>query len=330
MNIDSIINAFNSIAESFVNNERYTVLSIDNMEHKIGKSAEGYPKVFVRSFATKANLQNLNGELFSAEYDVQCSLIDEYEEITDAVFSIITLRSTDDYLKKIFFDVFIMMLFTLPSEPTDVELATTLEGLLSIFAALKRKPLHKIQGLWAELLVIELSKDPQIVAKAWHCSPESKYDFTMGTDKIEVKSTSGEERIHKFSLDQLNPTESSRLLIASVIVRESAKDNNGLSIDDLYKRICNRVFNIDLRMHIYSVITNTLGDEYEKANTLYFDYATGKDSLAYYDYHDVPRIYKDVIPPFVSGVRFDSNLSYIKDIHENNLQYEENTLLGSI
>lgn len=330
MNSDTILKDLMTTTNSFVDSERYTVLSINEMQHKIGKSVEGYPKVFVRTSTTKKGIQNLNGELFSVEYNVQCSLVDEHNNLTDAVYSIITLRSIDEPLIKIFFDVFIMMLMSLSNTPSDIELATTIEGLLSIFATLKRKPIHKIQGLWAELLVIELSNDPITVAKAWHNSPGSKYDFTIGADKIEVKSTSSEERIHKFSLDQLNPTESSHLLIASAIVRESAKGAFGLSIDDLYKRICNRISDIDIRMHMYTVIINTLGDEYEKSNTVYFDYITGKDSLAFYNSTDIPKIKKEDVPPFVSSVKFDANLTHIDNIRNKGISFKGYPLLGAI
>ena len=315
---------------SFDESEKYNVLSIEGMKHKIGKSNEGFPKVFVITTPSKTPLHNMNGELFSVEYSISCTLIDDNHETTDAIYSIITLRSTDENLKKIFFDVFFMMLLSMPETPSDYELAMKIEGLLAIFASLRRKPIHKIQGLWAELLVIERSQNPEIVAKAWHGSPASKYDFTMGVDKVEVKSTSSEERIHKFSLDQLNPNKSSRLLIASVIVRESAKDDNGLSVDNLYKKICQRISDIDVRMHIYTVITNTLGDEYEKANTVYFDYSAAKDSLSYYDYQDIPRIEKKYVPMNVSGVKFASTLSHIPDITTKGYIYENNSLLGSL
>jgi len=330
MEIGKLLESFNSRDKSQIESEKYSVLSIDGMKHKVGKSAEGYPKVFVRTLITKSGLHNLNGELFSVEYNVDCSLIDDENETTDALFSIITLRSDKETLKKIFFDVFTMMLITLPEEPKDVDLAIKIEGLLSIFSSLKRKPIKKIQGLWAELLVIERSKKPEIVAKAWHNSPGAKYDFTMGADKIEVKSTSSEERIHKFSLDQLNPSKSSRLLVASVTVRESAKDDNGLSVNNLYDNICKMIKDIDVRMHIYTIITNTLGEEFEKADSIYFDYVSGKDSLTYFDYIDIPKIAKDNVPPFVSEVKFNVNLSHIDDIYKRGLKFDENTLLGLV
>jgi hypothetical protein len=329
MKLDKILESFNN-SSYFEEGEKFNVLSIEGMKHKVGSSSEGFPKVFVVTKTTKASIHNIIAELITAEYNIQCSLVDDCGEETNTVFSIITLRSTDENLRKIFFDVFTMMLYSLPMVPTDLEIALKIEGLLSIFAALKRKPIHKVQGLWAELLVIERSKKPEIVANAWHNSPEAKFDFVMGADKIEVKSTSSEERKHRFSIDQLNPSPSSKLLVASVIVRESAKDDNGLSINALYDMICKRINSIDIRMHIYSVIINTLGEEYEKANSLYFDYITGKDSLAYYESEDIPKIEKAQIPKFVSGVKFDSNLSYLDDIVKKGLMFDEGSLLGSI
>lgn len=326
MELNKIIESFCDACNTFTDGEKYSVLSIEGMKHKVGKSSEGYPKVFVVTKPTKANIHNMNAELISAEYNIECTLVDDNNELTDSVFSIITLRSTDENLRKIFFDVFTMMLVSLSEVPTDMDLAMKIEGLLAIFAALRRKPIHKIQGLWAEMLVIEQSKQPELIAKAWHNSPGSKYDFTKGADKVEVKSTSSEDRIHKFSLDQLNPTESSNLLIASVIVRESAKDDNGLSVNDLYGKICKRISDIDIRMHIYTIITNTLGDEFEKAESIFFDYVSAKDSLKYFDYKDVPKISKENIPPFVSEVKFSANLSHIEDVSSKGYSFEQDSL----
>ena len=87
------------------------------------------------------------------------------------------------------------------------------------------------------MLLIEQSKNPTKIARAWHSQPNSKYDFNLGGEKIEVKSTQSENRIHHFSLDQLNPSPNSKLIICSVIVRESAQGENGFSVFDLYDKI---------------------------------------------------------------------------------------------
>lgn len=292
---------------------RYHVVSLPGKRHKLGISEEGFPKFFV---VTSDNnlMQNLNAELLSVEYNVLCNIIDEGTVFDDQHFTIITLRSDNEQLHKMFIDVFLVMLDSLPQEPSNIQIASKVENLLSIFAKLKRRPIHKIQGLWAELLLIEQSKEPTTVACAWHALPDSKYDFTMGGDKVEVKSTSSEERKHHFSLDQLNPSPNSRLLICSVIVRESALAENGLSVFDLYDRIIQKVSDSNVRIHISEVIADTLGSDFYAAQQKHFDYIEGCDRLALFDYNEVPKIFRDSVPEHVSEVRFTADLTHLKDV----------------
>lgn len=317
--------------DSFTSNDNhFDVMSLPSMQHKIGKTEEGWPKFFIKTTDSKSAPHNIKGELLWVEYNVDCTVVDENQNQIDARFAIATLRSDDESLQRIFLEIFMLSLVTMPSEPTDQELSIKVEGLLSIFSSLRKAPIHKTQGLWAELIVMDRSKDVELLVKAWHNSPSAKYDFTKGEDKIEVKSTSSEERLHKFSLDQLNPTDSSNLMIASVIVRESAEDDNGLSIMDLYYKLCKKINVIDIRIHLYSAIINTLGNEYDKALNIYFDYSQAKDSLAYFEYTDVPRPLKKDIPPMVSGVSFYSNLSGLDDIKKKGKSYSSDSLYNSL
>lgn len=308
------------------NDNRYQVISLPNLPHKLGSSEDGFPKFFIVSSGNCSLIHNLNAEILSVEYDMLCNIIKGDKEINSQPFTIITLRSDNEQLQKMFIDVFLMMLQMLPLKPTNIMIASKVESLLSIFSKLKRRPVHKLQGLWAELLLIEQSKDPVTVARAWHSQPESKYDFTMGKDKIEVKSTSSEQRIHRFALDQLNPSVNSRLLIASIIVRESAKDENGLSVYDLYDSISTKISDNEVRMHIYDVMTETLGSDFFSAQKKYFDYSEACDSLALYEHSDVPKIDKAYIPEFVADVKFSSNLSYLIDAREKGFNRKDSTL----
>lgn len=308
---------------------RYHVVSLPNKLHKLGVSEEGFPKFFVDTSDNNL-MQNLNAELLSVEYNVLCNII-EGEEITDDhYFSIITLRSENEQFQKMFIDVFLMMLDTLPVKPSNIALASKIESLLSIFAKLKRHPVHKLQGLWAELLMIDQSKNPTIIARSWHSIPNSKYDFNLGGDKVEVKSTQSENRVHHFSLDQLNPSPNSKLLICSVIVRESAKGSNGLSVFDLYDRIIPRINDSEIRMHISEVIAETLGSDFYNAQKKYFDYIEASDRLALFNYIDVPKIAKNDVPQHVTEVRFSSDLTHLKDVREGGFDKEGSELLNSL
>ncbi len=308
---------------------RYHVVSLPGRLHKLGVSDEGYPKFFVHT-SDHTIMQNLNGEMLSVEYNMLCNVIEGDIVMDNERFSIITLRSTNEQLQKVFLDVFLMMLDSMPQKPTNLMLASKIESLLSIFSKMKRRPLHKLQGLWAELLLIEQSIAPTTVARAWHAQPDSKYDFTMGSDKIEVKSTQGENRIHRFSLDQLNPSPNSRLLICSTVVRESAKADNGLSVFDLYESISLKITDSDVRMHVNDVLVETLGSDFYEAQRKFFDYTEACDRMALYDYQDIPKIDRSIIPEHVTDVKFNADLTHLTDIREQGYAHEGSELFNAL
>ena len=308
---------------------RFHVVPILGKLHKIGISEEGFPKFFVVT-SDNCIMQNLNAELLSVEYNMLCNIVEEDVVLDNLYFSIITLRSDNEQLQKMFIDVFLMMLDTLPAKPTNMSLASKIESLLSIFAKLKRQPVHKLQGLWAELLLIDQSIDPTTVARSWHTMPNSKYDFNLGGDKIEVKSTQSENRVHHFSLDQLNPSPNSRLLVCSVIVRESGQGNKGLSVFDLYYQIAQKIIDSQVRMHVYEIVTETLASDFYNAQKIYFDYIEACDRLAYFNYVDIPKIQKDNVPEHVTEVRFASDLSHLKDVRECAYNKDDSELFNAL
>lgn len=312
------------------NESRYRVVELPEQIHKLGCSEDGFPKFFLITSDNSSMMHNLNAELLSVEYNMLCNIVEKNVQIDNQCFTIITLRSDNEQLQKMFIDVFLMMLSMMPKKPSNILIASKIESLLSIFSKLKRKPVHKLQGLWAEMLVIEQSKDPVTIAKAWHSQPESKYDFTMGRDKLEVKSTSSENRIHRFSLDQLNPSDSSRLLVCSIIARESAKDKNGLSVYDLYDNISMKITDSEVRLHVYDVMMETLGSDFYIARKKYFDYSEACDSKSLFEHNDIPKIEKSYIPELVSEVRFSADLSHLIDVRDKGFNREDSTLFYAL
>lgn len=313
---------FKSLAKGTTDKEAFEVINLPDMPHKLGVSSEGFPKFFVSTNNSVSATQNIIREMLSVEYDLPCSIVENGEVMQNNNFSIITLRTLESALQAYFIDIFIMMLQKIPREPSKRELSVEVENLITIFSALSKPPRQQVQGLWAELLVIEKSLHPEMLINAWHNSPAAKYDFTMGRDKIEVKSTSAEERIHHFSLDQLNPSPNSRLLIASVIVRESGQGSSGLSVRNLYDRICSRVTAVNARLQLYSVMAETIGNNLTKIDNTFFDYVEASDTLAFYNAVEVPHIDKDTVPQFVSEVKFNSNLSHLISIQQDETTFD--------
>ena len=307
----------------------YKVNAITGMQHKLGKSAEGFPMFFVRINESASPTTNIMRELLTVEYDRMCKV--EIEgTVAEHTFAIITLKSPEWSLQAMFIDIVTLMLGGLQATPSRKEIAVEVEKLITIFSALQRVPVKEMQGLWGELLVIERSKYPATLVNAWHNSPKAKYDFTSGRDKIEVKTTSGENRIHQFSLDQLNPSPSSRLLIASMTVRESSKVG-GKSVKDLFESITSKVGTIE-RFNLYKTLAETLGNSFTKWDTMFFDYAEASDTLDFFRAEDIPRISKADVPTGVSEVKFKSCLDGVASAFaaEHADDYKSSTLFKSI
>ncbi len=328
----NILDLFKELDYEGVQQDRFAVIPIEGLSHRLGRSIEGFPKFFVRTNNSASTVQNIIREILSIEYNVPCELVDNEGSKQKDHFSIITLRSSETTLQSYFIEIFSMMLKKMPKIPTIRELSIEVENLITIFSALSNPPKKKIQGLWAELLVIEQSSNPETLINAWHSSASAKYDFTMGSDKIEVKSTSSEERIHKFSLDQLNPSPNSRLIIASTIVRESAQAADGLSVKDLYNKICEKVSSINSRLRLYTVMAETIGTNFIKLENIYFDYTSAVDFLSFYDAVEIPHIDKANVPEFVTDVKFASDLSHLKDVRcpESHYNYSNSPLFKSL
>lgn len=95
-----------------------------------------------------------------------------------------------------------------------------------------------VQGLWAELLLIAYSSDPELLIDAWHEDPDEIYDFAVANERLEVKSARGAHRRHHFSSSQLPTRAGLDLTVASVLVQRVA---GGATLWDLLQRLGARV-----------------------------------------------------------------------------------------
>ena len=95
-----------------------------------------------------------------------------------------------------------------------------------------------VQGLWAELLLIAYSSDPELLIGAWHEDPDEVYDFALANERLEVKSARGAYRRHHFSSSQLPARAGIELTVASVLVQRVA---GGATLWDLLQQLRARV-----------------------------------------------------------------------------------------
>ena len=128
---------------------------------------------------------------------------------------------------------------------------------------------------------------------------------------MEVKSTTKHYRIHRFSIEQLNPNIGSELIIASVFVIETGV---GKSILNLRDEIVSKVKDIDLNLRLNEIIYKTIGSDYEKLGDVFFDYQLAKDSLCFYNSEVIPKILNQNIPSEISNVSFDCDLTNVSPL----------------
>ncbi len=259
-------------------------------------------------------------------YNKHCKIIDNNEK-SELTCTILKLNDESYDFQSYFLEVIDLILQRLPSNPTSSQINDEIVKIIKLFSCTTHPALKTIQGLWAEILVIEQSKDPDYLIRSWHSKSTSKYDFNDAEDKLEVKSTTNNSRIHTFSLEQLITNQNSKLIIASVL---TVQTGIGKSILDLRDSIFSRVMNIDTQMLFDSIIFSTLGNEIDKCKDFIFDYQLAIDELRFYNSLDVPKINKELIPTEISNIKFQCNLTHIKAINRNDTFINDSQLFSKL
>jgi hypothetical protein len=183
----------------------------------------------------------------------------------------------------------------LGEEPAADALSRWLQKLAALFTSLELDGRRRLRGLWAELLVMRDLGDPQLLLRRWHADPRETYDF-LGSDlAIEVKSCQDMDRVHEFSIRQLNPSAELDVWIASLVVRP---DPDGYSVLDLLELIEGEIHDLTSRSALRSMVFAIGGSALEDDEQHRFDLAMGNSTLRLLSARDVPSI-REPLPPEV-------------------------------
>jgi hypothetical protein len=305
--------------ESPTNGDSFVIASLPSMKnHKIGITKNGQPIFFIKcDNTTKSKTLDTNLEFISVQFNRQCQLINQNKKTKEGIYTIILLKTDIEYLQEYFLKIVFVLLRNLSDKPLLKDLKIEIDKLINLFSKFTKPPLKTIQGLWAELLIIEQSKNPDYLIQSWHNSSSDKYDFNDGIDKIEVKSTLKSSRIHSFSIEQLTPNKNSQLLIASIFTIETG---TGINVSDLIENIVNRIKDKNLSFRLNELAVLTLGKDFEKSFDVFFDYQFALDSIQFYQSSDIPTIQQNNIPSNIMNVRFDCDLSNIKTLNKKGIK----------
>ena len=143
-----------------------------------------------------------------------------------------------------------------------------------------------VTGLVGELIVILASESPTFALRAWHSNPNDRYDFSAGTNRVEVKSSAIQRRTHHFSSSQLPPPSNVRLTVLSVLID---KVQVGSTIEDLVLEIASMV-DADLRQRLVEVVTSVLKCPPGLIDSVYFDTQSARLSVKAFLGVNVPTV----------------------------------------
>ncbi|KUL31261.1 PD-(D/E)XK motif protein [Actinoplanes awajinensis] len=168
----------------------------------------------------------------------------------------------------------------------DVEaIGRGVEALRSLFAAMRNATQREEIGLWGELLVIAHASDPILLAEAWGSDPLRVFDFAVGNDRLEVKTTASAYRQHIFSLPQLEQSATSNVVVVSIVTSDVG---SGTSVLDLLDRIDRRLRDRpDLRQAVLHRAVNVAGETLNSPRR--FDETQALITARILDFSSVPQ-----------------------------------------
>jgi hypothetical protein len=257
------------------------------------------------------SLKNFRLKYLQLEQNLECKIY-ENDSFKLQIFTVVTFRCSDRNLQGYFLRISETLVKAIGQCPTQQQVIDSLKKFVEVFKALSDSPTNTVNGLWAELFLVENSSNPKVLINYWHNLPEEKFDFNAGIERIEVKSSSNFERKHIFSAEQLNPPSDTQVLIASIFLKQHS---SGTNIQKLIENISEKVdYDYEITDKLNTIVFRTLGSSLEHSIGIKFDYEIARQSLQFYRHQDIDKIEKIHIPENVSEVKYKSDLTNLRSI----------------
>ena len=274
----------------------------ENIYVRVGFSPEGFPSLLITSEVDCIPLEPINLSGLNAVFNLKC-LVNNDENTEEGTFHVITYIEEDIYLRDFFFEFFEDIFNTNISLSADL-LRTKIEHLAQLFSYKKKKSKKTIQGLWAELFIIDTAHDSITWINKWPEKIRTTFDFSFSHIGVDVKSFGGAERKHFFKFEQLNNQSVEQTIILSMCV---TKDDNGISVFDLYSNIKAKIHNDEILDKLRKKIFKLAGDN--AADIQMFNSNIARQTLMILEGSSIPKIQEGSFPSTVTDVSFKSDCS---------------------
>ena len=184
-------------------------------------------------------------------------------------------------------------------------LTSFFRSMVRLFAVTPAKDLQgEQQGLWGELFMMSQVRGFRFWAPFWHSEVTRRFDFSYRSRRVEVKTTTGPERIHHFSHRQIYALKDEEILVASLFTKE---DDSGLSLGQLIAECRTALLGNPDYLKLEKAVRQA-GMEHPSDAGPIFDAAEAGSSLAWYRSTDAPH-FRMAEPAGVSDTRYKVDLS---------------------
>jgi len=279
-----------------------------NSEHLIGIDNRGLVVVLINSIKPKGVGQNLTN--ISIEHDINCTITLDDKKIIKK-FTLIKCLSNQESIQELFLMTLENILQTIPNELSEKRIDELTVKLIKLFEKLSNPKNIDLTGLWGELFIINFLKSTEILIEAWHSENNDLFDFFLKNIALEIKTTTKNDRKHTFKFEQLNSTNTNKIIIGSMMLKKS---RIGVSLLDLKNKILKKINNLEFSQKIKEIYALTIANKSQKdLDNEKYDYQYAVDNISFYDSQNVPRI-KETPMYGVNNIKFESDLNGVKAI----------------
>jgi len=161
------------------------------------------------------------------------------------------------------------------------------------------------QGLWGELYFMRQNRGYEFWAPYWHTETSRLFDFSSILKRLEVKTTSGPNRIHHVSHRQVYSPVREEIYIASMILTE---DDTGLSLRSLIAECREALRETPHFMKLEKSVRHAGMHSHDEGPK--YNGGEAASSIRFFDVVSVPR-FRVNEPEGVSGTHYQIDLTSI-------------------
>lgn len=196
------------------------------------------------------------------------------------------------------------------SSPSPALIADAIDRVMRIYAQLSGPARRSISGLLGELVFIANYPDTLAAVTGWRSNPRDRFDFVFENFRLDVKATSGKQRVHTVTFEQANPPADVIAYFASTFIESIPQGMTGSELLGVVLRKCSP--SNEAQLKIQTIVSESMGEILVDFLASVFDYVLASKELKYFCARDIPAIRKP-LEVGVTRVKFASDFSLIQN-----------------